>query len=234
MGTLQKLDQLESYRNGVNLISNQNGTGVAPILGADFKYGKFNFAVKYEFRTKMAMKNESTVDKVFAIDAVNTYLDETKIREDQPSLLAFGAQYSPIDRVRINAGYHHFYDKNAKKTYYVNSVRYDNKNSQLKKGTDEYLGGVEVDIAKKWTASAGFQITRYGNTDEFINDISFVVNSWSFGLGGKYQVSDKVAVQAAFFQTNYDKYTSQPNAMGEYNTYTRTNRVLAVGANIDF
>ena len=95
-------------------------------------------------------------------------------------------------------------------------------------------GGVEVDFAKKWTASAGFQITRYGNTDEFINDISFVVNSWSFGLGGKYQVSDKVAVQAAFFQTNYDKYTSQPNAMGEYNTYTRTNRVLAVGANIDF
>ena len=243
VGTLQKLDQLESYRNGVNLISNQNGTGVAPILGADFKYGKFNFAVKYEFRTKMAMKNESTVDKVFAIDAVNTYLDETKVREDQPSLLAFGAQYSPIDRVRINAGYHHFYDKNAKKTYYVNSVRYDNKNSQLKKGTDEYLGGVEVDIAKKWTASAGFQITRYGNTDEYINDISFVVNSWSFGLGAKYQVSDRLAVQAAFFQTNYDKYTTQAvmvndtkgNPIGiSQNAFSRTNRVVAIGANLDF
>lgn len=239
VGTLQKLDQLEAYRNGVNLLSNQNGTGVAPILGADFKYGKFNFAVKYEFRTKMAMKNESTVDKVYAIDAVNTYLDDSKIREDQPSLLAFGVQYSPVDKVRINAGYHHFYDKNAKKTYYVNSVRYDNKNSQLKKGTDEYLGGVEVDVAKKWTASAGFQITRYGNTDEYINDISFVVNSWSFGLGAKYQVSDKVAVQAAFFQTNYDKYTTQavmiedPKGMMQ-NTFGRTNRVIAIGANLDF
>ena len=233
------MEGLEAYRNGVNLISNQTGTGVAPILGADFKYGKFNFAVKYEFRTKMAMKNESTVDKVYAIDAVNTYLDETKVREDQPSLLAFGAQYSPIDRVRINAGYHHFYDKNAKKTYYVNSVRYDNKNSQLKKGTDEYLGGVEVDIAKKWTASAGFQITRYGNTDEYINDISFVVNSWSFGLGAKYQVSDRLAVQAAFFQTNYDKYTTQAVMVEEptgiiQNTFGRTNRVVAIGANLDF
>ena len=68
---------------------------------------------------------------------------------------------------------------------------------------------MEVDITKKWTASAGFQITNYGNTDEFINDISFVVNSWSFGLGAKYQVSDRLAVQAAFFQTNYDKYTTQ-------------------------
>jgi long-subunit fatty acid transport protein len=243
VGTLQKLDQLETYRNGVNLISNQTGTGVAPILGADFKYGKFNFAVKYEFRTKMAMKNESTVDKVYAIDAVNTYLDDTKVREDQPSLLALGVQYSPVERVRINAGYHHFYDKNAKKTYYVNSVRYDNKNSQLKKGTDEYLGGVEVDIAKKWTASAGFQITRYGNTDEYINDISFVVNSWSFGLGAKYQVSDRLAVQAAFFQTNYDKYTTQAvmvndtkgNPIGiNQNAFSRTNRVVAIGANLDF
>ena len=239
VGTLQKLDQLETYRNGVNLISNQTGTGVAPIFGADFKYGKFNFAVKYEFRTKMAMKNESTVDKVYAIDAVNTYLDDTKVREDQPSLLALGVEYSPVERVRINAGYHHFYDKNAKKTYYVNSVRYDNKNSQLKKGTDEYLGGVEVDIAKKWTASAGFQITKYGNTDEYINDISFVVNSWSFGLGAKYQVSDRLAVQAAFFQTNYDKYTSQAIMVGDptgiiQNTYGRTNRVLAIGANLDF
>ena len=239
VGTLQRLDQLETYRNGVNLISNQTGTGVAPILGADFKYGKFNFAVKYEFRTKMAMKNESTVDKVYAIDAVNTYLDDTKVREDQPSLLAFGVQYSPVDRVRINAGYHHFYDKNAKKTYYVNSVRYDNKNSQLKKGTDEYLGGVEVDIAKKWTASAGFQITNYGNTDEYINDISFVVNSWSFGLGAKYQVSDRLAVQAAFFQTNYDKYTTQAIMVEDpkgiiQNTFGRTNRVVAIGANLDF
>jgi len=239
VGTLQKLDQLEAYRNGVNLLSNQTGTGVAPILGADFKYGKFNFAVKYEFRTKMAMKNESTVDKVYAIDAVNNYLDDSKIREDQPSLLAFGVQYSPVDRVRINAGYHHFYDKNAKKTYYVNSVRYDNKNSQLKKGADEYLGGVEVDIAKKWTASAGFQITKYGNTDEYINDISFVVNSWSFGLGAKYQVSDRLAVQAAFFQTNYDKYTTQAvmvdNPKGIIqNTFGRTNRVIAIGANLDF
>lgn len=239
VGTLQKLDQLETYRNGVNLISNQTGTGVAPILGADFKYGKFNFAVKYEFRTKMAMKNESTVDKVYAIDAVNTYLDDTKVREDQPSLLALGVEYSPVERVRINAGYHHFYDKNAKKTYYVNSVRYDNKNSQLKKGTDEYLGGVEVDIAKKWTASAGFQITKYGNTDEYINDISFVVNSWSFGLGAKYQVSDRLAVQAAFFQTNYDKYTTQATMVEDpkgiiQNTFGRTNRVLAIGANLDF
>jgi long-chain fatty acid transport protein len=173
------------------------------------------------------------------MDAVNLYLDDTSVREDQPSLLSFGVQYSPIDMVRINAGYHHFYDKGAKKSYYAKdangvSVRYDNKNDMLSHGTNEYLGGVEVDITKKLTASAGFQITRYGNTDEFINDISFVVNSWSFGLGGKYQLTDKVAVQAAFFQTNYDNYQTQMDAAGVQNNFNRTNRVLAIGADIDF
>ncbi|MCR5069897.1 MAG: hypothetical protein K6A78_08935 [Prevotella sp.] len=235
----RKLQAVESYREGVNLQSDQSGVGFAPILGADLKLGKFNLAVKYEFRTKMNMENKSTVKEAHAIDAVNVYRDGTSIREDQPSLLAFGVQYSPIECVRINAGYHHFYDKAAKKTYYkMNeagvSTRYDNKNDMLANGTNEYLGGAEWDITKKLTASAGFQITRYGNTDEYINDISFVVNSWSYGLGVKYQVTDKIAINAAYFKTCYDKYTSALDANGVQNTFTRSNRVGAIGIDIDF
>ena len=235
----RKLQAVESYREGVNLQSDQSGVGFAPILGADLKLGKFNLAVKYEFRTKMNMENKSTVKEAHAIDAVNVYRDGTSIREDQPSLLAFGVQYSPIECVRINAGYHHFYDKAAKKTYYkMNeagvSTRYDNKNDMLANGTNEYLGGAERDITKKLSASAGFQITRYGNTDEYINDISFVVDSWSYGLGVKYQVTDKIAINAAYFKTCYDKYTTALDANGVQNTFTRSNRVGAIGVDIDF
>ena len=138
----KKLQAVESYREGVNLQSDQSGVGFAPILGADLKLGKFNLAVKYEFRTKMNMENKSTVKEAHAIDAVNVFRDGTSIREDQPSLLAFGVQYTPVECVRINAGYHHFYDKAAKKTYYkMNeagvSTRYDNKNDMLANGTNE-------------------------------------------------------------------------------------------------
>ena len=236
----RKLQAVESYREGVNLQSDQSGVGFAPILGADLKLGKFNLAVKYEFRTKMSMENKSTVKEAHAIDAVNVFRDGTSIREDQPSLLAFGVQYSPIECVRINAGYHHFYDKAAKKTYYkMNeagvSTRYDNKNEMLESGTNEYLGGAEWDITKKLTASAGFQITRYGTTDEYINDISFVVNSWSYGLGVKYQVTDKIAVNAAYFKTCYDEYTTKMDeATGVQNSFTRSNRVGAIGVDITF
>ena len=230
---------MESYREGVNLQSDQSGVGFAPILGADLKLGKFNLAVKYEFRTKMNMENKSTVKEAHAIDAVNVFRDGTSIREDQPSLLAFGVQYTPVECVRINAGYHHFYDKAAKKTYYkMNeagvSTRYDNKNDMLANGTNEYLGGAEWDITKKLTASAGFQITRYGNTDEYINDISFVVDSWSYGLGVKYKVTDKIAINAAYFKTCYDDYTTVVDANGVQNSFTRSNRVGAIGVDIKF
>lgn len=235
----KKLQAVESYREGVNLQSDQSGVGFAPILGADLKLGKFNFAVKYEFRTKMNMENKSTVKEAHAIDAVNVFRDGTSIREDQPSLLAFGVQYTPVECVRINAGYHHFYDKAAKKTYYkMNeagvSTRYDNKNDMLANGTNEYLGGAEWDITKKLTASAGFQITRYGNTDEYINDISFVVDSWSYGLGVKYKVTDKIAINAAYFKTCYDDYTTAVDANGVQNSFTRSNRVGAIGVDIKF
>ncbi|MCI6860712.1 MAG: transporter [Prevotella sp.] len=235
----KKLQAVESYREGVNLQSDQSGVGFAPILGADLKLDKFNFAVKYEFRTKMNMENKSTVKEAHAIDAVNVFRDGTSIREDQPSLLAFGVQYTPVECVRINAGYHHFYDKAAKKTYYkMNeagvSTRYDNKNDMLANGTNEYLGGAEWDITKKLTASAGFQITRYGNTDEYINDISFVVDSWSYGLGVKYKVTDKIAINAAYFKTCYDDYTTAVDANGVQNSFTRSNRVGAIGVDIKF
>ena len=235
----KKLQAVESYREGVNLQSDQSGVGFAPILGADLKLGKFNFAVKYEFRTKMNMENKSTVKEAHAIDALNVFRDGTSIREYQPSLLAVGVQYTPVECVRINAGYHHFYDKAAKKTYYkMNeagvSTRYDNKNDMLANGTNEYLGGAEWDITKKLTASAGFQITRYGNTDEYINDISFVVDSWSYGLGVKYQVTDKIAINAAYFKTCYDDYTTAVDANGVQNSFTRSNRVGAIGVDIKF
>lgn len=224
--TQASLNSLEVYRAGVNLQSDQHGLGFAPIIGVDYRTGNFNFAAKYEFRTKMAMKNSSTVNEVMAIEAVNQYLDGTKIREDSPALLALGAQWEPTSGVRVNAGYHHFYDRQSKK--------YGDKQKLLDGGTDEYLAGAEWDITKKLTASGGIQITRYGLTDEYMSDMSFVTNSWTFGLGARYQLSEKLAINAAYFQTNYDKYHTQPSESGAQNTFTRTNKVLGVGVEYTF
>lgn len=234
-GLSEKSELLDQYADGVNLQSDQTAFGVAPIIGADYRTEKFNFAVKYEFKACMMMKNKSTVDKVSAIPAVNKFLDGTSVHEDSPSMLAVGAEWKALPNARLSLGYHHFFDKNAKK--------YNNEQRLLDGDTNEYLGGVEYDFNDKLTASAGLQITRYGLSDEFMNDMSFVVNSWSYGLGIRYKVSDNVAINVAYFKTKYSNYdrtvAANPSAVPAptpeiSDSFTRSNRVFGAGVEIDF
>lgn len=224
-GARPQVNALEVYRDGVNLQADQNGVGFAPIIGIDYQIGNFNFAAKYDFRVKMSMENESTLKEAMAIEAVNQFQDGTSIREDSPALLALGTQWSIVPTVRVNAGYHHFYDKQSKK--------YANKQDFLSGGTNEYIGGIELDVTDRLTLSGGIQVTRYGLTDEYMSDLSFVTDSWSFGVGAKYKVSDKVAINAAYFQTNYDNY-EMGNPATIANDFTRSNYVGGVGVELTF
>ena len=225
-GARDNLNNLQKYAGGVNLLCNQTGIGFAPVVGVDYKIKNFNFAAKYEFRTQIRMKNESTVNEASAIAAVNKFRDGEKVNEDMPALLTIGVQYSPIDVVRINAGWHHFFDKDAS--------WYNNSQDLLKHNTNEFLLGAEWDTTKKLTFSAGGQLTRYGMSDEYISDMSFVVNSYSIGFGFSYKLSDIVSVKAAYFQTyygNYDRVTSETPLIKD--SFTRTNRVFGIGCQLD-
>ena len=223
----EQVAPLQKYAEGVNLLCNQDGIGFAPIVGVDYKTGNFNFAAKYEFRTQIRMKNESTVNEASEIEAVNKFRDGEKVNEDMPALLTVGVQYSPIDAVRINAGWHHYFDKDAS--------WYNHSQNLLSHNTNEFLLGAEWDTTEKLTFSAGGQLTRYGMTDEYISDMSFVVNSYSIGFGFSYQLSKNVAVKAAYFQTYYGDYdrTNADNPQLK-DSFTRTNRVFGLGCQLDF
>jgi len=225
-GTNDNLNALQKYSQGVNLLCNQSSVGVAPILGIDYRVGPFNFAAKYEFKTQIHMKNESTVNEASEIAAVNKFRDEEKIDEDSPAQLALGAQWSISDEIRLNLGYHHFYDTNVS--------WYNNTQDLLDGGTNEYLGGVEWDVTDKLTISGGTQFTRYQLTDAYMNDMSFVVNSYSLGFGFNYKATDHITLKAAYFQTNYENYdrvsSTEPLVS---DTFTRTNRVLGIGCEVN-
>ena len=225
--TKGSLTQLQKYAQGVNLLCNQDGIGIAPVIGVDWRYKNFNFAAKYEFKTQIRMKNESTVNEASEIEAVNKFKDGEKVNEDAPALLTIGAQWKPVDIVSLNIGWHHYFDKNAS--------WYNNAQDLLKHDTNEFLAGVEWDVTNKLNVSCGGQLTRYGLSDEYMNDISFVVNSYSIGLGCSYKVKDNVTLSAAYFQTIYGNYDKTVNEGIPYqDTFTRTNRVLGIGCQLDF
>ena len=225
---MPQIESLEVYREGISMMSDQSGIGIAPIIGIDYKTGNWNFAAKYEFKTRMRMKNSSTVKEPHLVSALNKYLDGTSVPEDQPALFTVGAQWSVLPTVRVNAGYHLFFDKSAH--------WYNHEEDKLDGNTWEVNGGAEWDITDKLQVSGGIQKTNYGLSDAYMNDMSFVVSSYTFGLGFGYQISKKVKVNVAYFQTNYDTYKQDvtPTALNNttHNDFTRTNNVFGVGVDL--
>lgn len=297
------LDPTKKDAANIELSCDQSGIGFTPIIGVDFKTGKWNFSAKYELKTRMRLKNKSvnlvpsignlpanlssqmtqiltaqftqaglpaeqaaakaeaaatavlanqTVQKTMLglknqfdtelDEAIGEYADGKKIAADIPAYLSVGVGYSPIDPLRINVGFHFFDDKNAK--------AYNNRQEKLDHGTLEYSAGVEYDINKKFTVSAGWQSTNYGLPEEeattskdkrFMDDKSFVTSSNSVGLGGVWHFNKKMSFTVAYFHTFYQhKKTTESvelipgNAINYSADYSRNNNVFAAGIDINF
>ncbi len=232
MANAQRMGGLEEVTKGIYLDCDQKGIGIAPFIGVDYKIGKLNLAAKFDFKTRMRLKNTnhdqrfSTIANILVQSGSNTllkYEDGNKVAEDSPALLTIGAQYEITDKWRIMAGYHHFFDVDTKQ--YYGSTLGDSQEVNI---------GTEYDITDKLQVSAGLQKTMYDMEDDFMSDISFNVSSYTFGFGAGIKVSPKVKINAAYFQTNYDTKNVTSNEGIVKNAYTRTNRVFGLGCDIDF
>ena len=208
----------------IELNCDQTGWGVAPIIGIDYKTGKFNFAAKYEFKTRMRLKNKSANSlSAESISMLHKFADGGSVAEDSPALLTVGAQYEILPSLRVMAGWHHYFDQDTKQW-----------TKEMLDDSNEYLFGAEWDINKIVTVSAGGQRTKYGMKDAVMNDISFNVSSYSFGFGVGVNVTEKVKINAAYFQTLYDDYNKTEKiaeGVNVTNCFTRTNRVIGLGVN---
>lgn len=174
----------------------QTGWGFTPIVSVDYNLGKVNLSARYEFKTRLRLKNQSGVNT----SGKSEYDDGKKVKADIPAILALGAMYKVLPKLRVNAGFHYYFDKQA--------TQHEDRHNYLTNGGWEVLAGAEYDINKRWTVSAGWQTTNYGLGDnsKFISDMSFVTNSNSVGLGARFQLRKKVALNIAYFKTIYKHY----------------------------
>jgi len=226
----------QNYGNAdptITLNCDQKGFGVCPIIGVDWEINKhWNVAAKYEFRTRMNLKNSSQMSQMATLlantpqgEALGQFLDGAKVREDVPALLAIGAQYSPIEKVRIDAAYHQFFDKDSKK--------YADKQKYIKNNTHEFLLGAEYDICKLITISASWEYTRYGLTDNFMNDLSFNLSNYMIGGGVRVHPSKYFNIDLGYMCTFYNSrnVTTQTAAGPKTDHYDRKNHTFGIGFN---
>ncbi|GAB6959427.1 membrane protein [Prevotella aurantiaca JCM 15754] len=207
----------------------QRGWGITPIIGIDYKTGRWNLAARYEFTTKFNIENNTKRDDTGQFQhGVNT-------PNDLPGLLSLGAQYEVLDNLRLLAGFHYYFDKDARMA--------NNKQRLLSSNTREYLTGIEWDIKPGITVSMGAQRTQYGLGDgSYLSDLSFVTSSYSFGIGAKIKVAKNADLNVAYFFTKYEKFNKEYETTAKTGTqevkmlntdeFTRTNKVFGVGLDI--
>jgi len=221
----------------LSLNTDQTGFGITPIIGIDWRLNEhWNFGAKFEGRTKLNLKNKSQMNDFTKITAetnptLGQFKDGGKVRADLPGILYLGAQYSPMQKLRLNGGFHYYFDKQAK--------QYGDKQDLLDHGTWEVTAGAEYDVHERVTVSAGWQTTNYGLTDAYMNDLSFVTNSNSIGLGVRVKVTDHFNVDLGFMQTIYhredvDTENYLVDGLTKSDHYWRKNRVLGIGFNLAF
>ena len=221
--------------NDKNLDCKQTGFGIAPILGFDYNCNKFNLGIKYEFQTGLKLTNETTVNTT----GVKDYNDGGITPYDLPALLAVGAQYDILPRLTFSAGYHHFFDSNAKMA--------NGKQKFINGGVNEYLAGIEYKTCDYFLISCGAQLTRQGVTDNYQSDLSFSLNSYSLGFGGAINITKNIRVNLAYFFTNYDDWEKKTTDYGKINSLTqvipatpgtdifgRTNQAFGIGLDFRF
>lgn len=285
MPLYQVLDPTKTNSADIELSCDQSGFGVTPILGIDYKIGKWNFSAKYEFKTRMRLKNSSVnqfpsignlsdnlakalnanlqksglADQASAItegtlssptvagtmtalkarfdegidNATGEYQDGKSIPADLPGIATVGVGFTPSDVLRLTAGFHYYFDKQA--------TSYNHRNKLLKRGTMEYSAGVEYDPIKLVTVSAGYQRTNYGLSDEYMDDKSFVVSSNSIGTGFMLHLSKKTRVNVSYFHTFYETKNTEKTIQltQEMQThyvanYSRSNNVFGASLELDF
>ena len=233
----------------------QTGWGYTPIVSLDFHKGPLTVAARYEFRTKIETENDTkelivgtmgqdTDVKALAgklgnsatvaalsqtelgsmAQKVKSYLPEETTRYDMPSLLSVALGYEITPRLRATGEFHFFDDKNAKMA--------DNRQDELTHGTYEVLLGAEYDINDKFTVSLGGQRTDYGLSDNYQQDTSFACDSYSIGLGGAWNINEKIRLNAGYFISIYSDYT-KTSAIGQ-ETFSRTNNVIGLGIDYKF
>ncbi len=211
----------------------QSGWGITPILGVNFNWNDLNIGMKYEFKSSLNVENKTKVDDTGMFkDGVNT-------PSDIPALFTVGASYRFLNCLTVSAGFHHFFDSDAKMAEVKDpeTGKMTGKQNYIDGGTTEFLGGIEWQINKTFLISGGFQTTQQGVSDNYQSDLSFALNSYSVGFGGAVNVSESVRINIGYLFTNYDdwnKSSKSYNGTGVpgKDIFSRTNKVF--GAGVDF
>lgn len=208
------LDPSKENSANIELSCDQSGIGFTPMLAVDYKTGRWNFSAKYEFKTRMRLKNKS-VNKLPSIgnlddnlknQMIYTFIHDKGLPQEQAMQIS-----SAI-----------LADKNVVETTADLKQQFDSK---INEALGEYADGKKIagDIPSLLTVGVGYSpidelhinvgfhwfddynATSYNNRNKLLKKRGTL----EFNAGVEYDVTKKITVSTGWQNTNYgltDKY----------------------------
>lgn len=199
------LDPSKENSANIELSCDQSGIGFTPMLAVDYKTGRWNFSAKYEFKTRMRLKNKS-VNKLPSIGNLDDNLKAT-----MPLL---GIPTDQVDNILNNS--------TVMATTAGLKQQFDSK---INEALGEYADGKKIagDIPSLLTVGVGYSpidelrinvgfhwfddynATSYNNRNKLLKKRGTL----EFNAGVEYDVTKKITVSTGWQNTNYgltDKY----------------------------
>lgn len=218
----------------------ETGSGFAPILGANISLGdKLNIGLKYEFKTKLDVKQTIIDNK----DGGGLFVQDSTVHSDMPAMASVGASYKILPELKANAGFHYYFDKSASygKTLDATGELVDN-DKVIDKNYFEVAGGLEYNITEKLVISAGYLLAQTGVSEDYQSDMSFSLTSSTFGGGLGYRFNENLMVNLGGAYTTYKDgskdRTHTIHGLGMQipvtDTYYKNNLFFGIGLDISF
>ena len=225
------------------LDAEQTGSGITPIIGVNLSLmeDRLNIGVKYEFMTNLTVTNSTAKDVVVGIDPttgdpITMFPDGEEVNADIPALLTLGVSYKVTDALRIEADFDTYFDKAVgwKRTdpFTGNEITADDF---IDKGYMQYGLGLEYTLSDAFLLSAGWTATQTGVKDNYHSDLSYSLNTNTFGGGIAYKFNDMIKLNLGGFYTMYaDKTVQYPVSATEFYSQTYDTKTWGIGLGLDF
>lgn len=215
MPLYQVLDPTKENSANIELSCDQSGIGFTPMLAVDYKTGRWNFSAKYEFKTRMRLKNKS----VNQLPSIGNLDDNLKNQMNKLFTGTFMAAGMPQEQAMIKAEQASqavLADKNVVATTAALKQQFDSK---IDKAIGEYADGKKIagDIPSLLTVGVGYSpidelrinvgfhwfddynATSYNNRNKQLKKRGTL----EFNAGVEYDVTKKITVSTGWQNTNY-------------------------------
>ena len=195
--SLENTADMVELRSKMDIDVVELGYGFTPVISIDYAPSLYtNWALKYEFKTRLRLKTEVIDGK----DGGGMFVDGKEVIADMPAMLSFGLTRRPSNKFMYYAGIHYYFDK---------PIDFDGSKEviidMIDKNSYEMAFGAEYKLGNALRVSAGWLLVRPGVNKEYQSERRYSLPSNTLGGGVGIRLTELIDLNLGLSYTLFKK-----------------------------